>query len=182
MQSAQVVSLAPLLGMLLWAAAGDLRKRRIANWLTCSMMLTGLLRPLILHPAPITFGQSFAGIFGGAAIPLVLFALGAVGGGDVKLLAGVGAWLGTVAAVQVYCVQAILGLIIVLVQATAQGRLRLLSRNSAVLGLNLLHVGDLGVHHVAATGKSCRSVDKPLPFAVPVLAAVLILLAAGRIG
>jgi prepilin peptidase CpaA len=176
-----MVSVAPLLAMLLWAAVGDVRERKIRNWLTCSMILTGLLRPLLAHSAPITFSQSLGGIFGGAGIPLVLFAIGAVGGGDVKLLAGIGAWVGTVAAVQVYCVQAIIGLLIVLVQATAQGRLRTLSRNSAVLSLNLLHLGDVGVEHVAATGRSCRSVEKPLPFAVPVLAAVLLLVALGRI-
>jgi prepilin peptidase CpaA len=181
MKSAQLISIAPLLVMLLWAAIGDLRERKIRNWLTCSMILTGLLRPLLLHPAPITFWQSSLGIFGGAAIPLALFAIGAVGGGDVKLLAGIGAWVGTLAAVQVYCVQAIIGLCIVLIQATAQGRLKTLSRNSAVLSLNLLHVGDVGVAHVTATGQSCRSVDKPLPFAVPVLGAVLILIAAGRL-
>jgi hypothetical protein len=63
-----------------------------------------------------------------------------------------------------------------------QGRLRILSRNSAVLAINLVHLGDVGVEHAAATGRSCRSVEKPLPYAVPVLIAVISLLAAGWIG
>jgi prepilin peptidase CpaA len=176
-----VISLAPLLVMLLWAAIGDVRERKIRNWLTGSMILTGLARSLLSHGVPITFPESLVGVFGGAAIPLVLFAIGAVGGGDVKLLAGIGAWVGSAGAVQVYCVQAIMGLLIVLVQAASQGRLRTLSRNTAVLSLNLLHLGEVGVEHMAATGQSCRSVEKPLPFAVPVLAAVLLLVALGRL-
>jgi prepilin peptidase CpaA len=106
-----------------------------------------------------------------------MFAIGAVGGGDVKLLAGIGAWLGPWAVFQVFCVEAVIGMVIVLAQAAAQGRTQTLLRNSAVLAVNLAHVNDVGLDHVKATGQSSRSVDRPLPYAVPVLIAVLILLA-----
>jgi len=38
-------------------------------------------------------------------------------------------------------------------------------------------VRDVGLDHTKATGQSCRSVDRPLPYAVPVLVAMIILLA-----
>jgi prepilin peptidase CpaA len=171
----RILSILPLLFMLISAAVTDLRTRRIHNWLTFSIILTGLCRPLLVG-APPTVGQAALGMFAGAALPLVLFALGALGGGDVKLLAGVGAWLGPFPAVEVFCLAAIFGMLIVLAQAIFQGRLGVLSRNSVVLAVNLVHVRDVGLEHTTATGKSCQSVDKPLPYAVPVLLAVATIL------
>jgi prepilin peptidase CpaA len=176
------LQLLPLLLMLIWAAVEDLRSRRIRNWLTFSLLFTGITHSVIGDGGAISIGSSLAGAGVGFVLPLLLFAIGAMGGGDVKLLAGVGAWIGPMPVFQIFCTAAIVGMIIVLGQAAAQGRLRILSRNSAVLAINLVHLGDVGVEHAAATGRSCRSVERPLPYAVPVLIAVISLLAAGWIG
>jgi prepilin peptidase CpaA len=168
----------PLLAMLVWAAIEDLRVRKIRNWLTFSMLFSGLAQSL-LPGSHIGFGQSLLGFAAGFAVPFVLFVLGAVGGGDVKLLAGVGAWVGAVASFKIFCVQAVVGMIIVLAQAAWQGRLAKLGRNSAMLAVNLIHVDQVGLEHATLTGKSCKSVDRPLPFAVPVLIAVVLLALTG---
>jgi prepilin peptidase CpaA len=170
----RLLPLAPLLALLLWAAIEDVRARRIPNWLTFSLILTGILQSFIGHRG-ITPAAAGLGPLVGFALPLTLFLLGAVGGGDVKLMAGVGAWLGPAAVFEVFCATALIGMVIVLTQAIIQGRLRVLSRNTAVLAINMVHLGDVGIQHVSATGKSCRSVDKPLPYAVPVLLAVTLL-------
>lgn len=175
MTTARLLPAVPLLLMLTWAAVQDLRSRRIRNWLTFSIILTGIAQSLLGH-SPVSPAGSLWGLLVGFLLPLALFALGAVGGGDVKLLAGVGAWLGPWAAFQVFCAEAVIGMVIVLAQAAAQGRLRVLSRNSAVLAVNLVHVNQVGLQHATATGQSCRSVEKPLPYAVPVLLAVIGLL------
>jgi prepilin peptidase CpaA len=172
---ARLLPFVPLLAMLTWAAIEDLRTRRIRNWLTFSLVLSGIAQSL-MGSGTVTIGSSLAGCAVGFGLPLVLFALGAIGGGDVKLLAGVGAWVGAGAVFEVFCAAAVVGMVIVLAQACAQGRLRVLSRNSAVLAMNLVHIGDVGVAHTTATGKSSRSVEKPLPYAVPVLIAVVALL------
>jgi hypothetical protein len=65
----------------------------------------------------------------------------------------------------------------VLVQASLQGRLRKLLTNTTVLTVNLIHLQDVGLEHTRATGRASRSVDRPLPYAVPVLLAVLVILA-----
>jgi hypothetical protein len=65
---------------------------------------------------------------------------------------------------------------IALAQAAAQGKFRLLLRNSAVIAINVAHIGELGVDSVARTGKSYRSIDRPLPYAAPVLIAVIAVL------
>jgi prepilin peptidase CpaA len=167
---------APVIGMLVCAAIIDLRCRRIPNWLTFSLVLSGIVQSLtaggLVSPA-----SSLMGMGVGFAIPFVLFAIGALGGGDVKLLAGVGAWFGPQAAFNVIVIAALVGAVMVIAQALAQRRGRVLLRNTAVLAVNLAHVNEVGLEHAKATGLSCRSVDRPLPYAVLVLIAMLILLA-----
>jgi len=121
--------------------------------------------------------MSLAGFAVGFALPFTLFLLNAVGGGDVKLLAGLGAWFGPVAVFQIFVLEAILGAMLVIAQATATGRMKVLLRNSAVVAINLANVKEVGIDHVKSTGLSSRSIDRPIPYAVPVLAAVLILVA-----
>jgi len=167
---------APFLALLAWAALVDLRSRLIPNWLTFTLILSGIIVNFSFA-GPITAGQAFLGFLVGFGLPLALFILGAIGGGDVKLLAGVGAWMGPEVVVRVFAIAALVGAIIVLFQAIYQGRGRVLMRNSAVLAVNMAHMGDVGLDHVRATGQSSRSVERPLPYAVPVLIAMAILLA-----
>jgi prepilin peptidase CpaA len=170
---------APALGLLVWAAAQDLRSRRIPNWLTFSLVLSGIAQSIAFGSAAVcTPSASLLGLGVGFALPFLLFALGALGGGDVKLLAGVGAWFGPAAVFNVFVIAAVVGAVMVVAQALAQRRGKVLLRNSAVLAVNLAHLGDVGVEHARATGQASRSVDRPLPYAVPVLIAMLILLAA----
>jgi prepilin peptidase CpaA len=75
------------------AAISDLRTRRIPNWLT----YTGLLMAV---SARTIFGgwsglmSGVAGVFVAGGIFALFFFLGAMGGGDVKLMGAVGAWMG----------------------------------------------------------------------------------------
>lgn len=162
----------PLFALLIWAAIGDARTRRIPNVLTVCLAVMGLVQSFLpTHSVgPL---QSMGGLALGFGLTFILFALGALGGGDVKLLAGVGSWVGIWPVAMVFAVAAVVGMIIVLMQSARQGRMRVLFRNSAVLAMNLVHVGDVGVDHVSRTGRECRSVDRPLPYAVPVLVATI---------
>ncbi len=162
------LSAAPLVVLLIWAAIEDVRARRIANWLSFSLLIAGIVSAA-MGTGGVSLAASIGGALAGFAIPFVLFAIGALGGGDVKLLAAVGAWVGPLGAIEVFAASAVVGLIIVLIQALVQGKLTQLVRNSALLTVNLVHVADVGLAHVTATGKSTRSVEKPLPYAVPIL-------------
>ena len=166
---------APLLAGVGLAAVIDFRERKIPNWITFTLILSGLILGAT-STGMVSLGQSFLGLIVGFLLTLVLFLLGALGGGDVKLLAGIGAWLGPESALKVFALEAIIGLVIVLAQALQQRRMRTLFRNSAVLAVNLAHMNTLGVEHVKETGKTTRSVDRPLPYAVPVLIALVILI------
>jgi prepilin peptidase CpaA len=168
-----LLPLGPMLALLLWAAVQDLRTRRIRNWLTLSLAASGLLHSFL--GGPVGPGWAMLGLVVGFALPFLPYAFGALGGGDVKLLSGVGAWLGPTGALAVFLGAAVVGLVIVLVQCAWQGRLLALFRNSAVLAVSLAHVGQLGVKHASETGKACRSIDRPLPYAVPVFLATTFL-------
>lgn len=173
--------MAPLLAMLAWAAGVDLRNRRIPNALTLLIAATGLMQSFTAYPT-VSVAESVLGLLTGFGLTIALFVLGALGGGDVKLLAATGCWIGPLAVFEVFLAAAVIGMIIVLGQCAWQRRLGTLLRNSAVLAVNLAHIREVGVEHAQATGTSCRSVSKPLPYAVPVLAAVVLLaLAGGRL-
>jgi prepilin peptidase CpaA len=168
------LQLVPLLAMLVWAAIEDARTRRIRNWLTLSMVVTGFLQSIVCG-TPVGPLDSLAGFLLGFFLLFVLFAIGAVGGGDVKIVAGVGAWVGAVAVFKVFCAEAVIGMLIVLGQAVVQGQLRVLTRNTASVAISLVHIRSVGLKHTTETGKSCQSVNGRLPYAVPVLLAVLFL-------
>ncbi len=170
---------APLIGALAVAAVIDTRQRRIPNWLTFGLLAAGLGRAAVFGAAAV--GHAALGVLAGGAIPLVLYSMSAIGAGDVKLLAAVGAWVGPGPAVLIFMVQALLGLVIVVTQAVAQRRTGKLLRNGALIIANFGYVSELGLRNAVETGKSSRSISRPLPFAVPVFFAAVIVLSMGKL-
>ena len=166
---------APLLAALSWSVFADMRVRKIPNILTVPLAIAGVTTSFMSGHV-VTPTQSLLGLMLGFAIPLVPFVLGAIGGGDVKLMAAIGAWMGPMGVFMTYVVAAVVGMVIVLVQATAQGKLFALFRNSAVVAVNLAHLRELGVDNAKTVGHSCRSISKPLQYAVPLLISVVMLL------
>jgi prepilin peptidase CpaA len=75
-------------------AVSDVRSARIPNRLTYAALLAALpLRAALLGLAGLKSGAIGMLVAGG--LFLLLFALGAMGGGDMKLMAAVGAWVGS---------------------------------------------------------------------------------------
>jgi prepilin peptidase CpaA len=164
-----LISAAPLFVALVWAAVTDLRSRRIPNVLTFGLILTGLAQSFVATAGTVSPVQALLGFAAGFVLTFPMFAIGAIRGGDVKLIAGVGAWVGPWPVLAIFVAETVIGMVIVLAQALVQGRLKLLLRNTAVVGMNIAHLRDFGLDHVATTGNECRSINRPLPYAVPVL-------------
>lgn len=81
------------------AAIIDGLKLKVPNWITFPMIISGWVYSAVLSPNPGIEGLclSLVGTAVGLALLLPAYAIGGMGAGDVKLLAGVGAWMwGTV--------------------------------------------------------------------------------------
>ena len=170
----------PLFILLGIAVVTDVRSRRIPNWLNLLIVVTGLGNAAF-SGVPVSFTHALLGMLAGFGILIIPFALGAMGGGDVKMLAGIGAWLGAMATVQVYAVAAVVGLIVVITQCAATGRLTRLISNSTLIVANFANFDRLGKEQVIASGQSLKSIDKPLPYAVPAMIGVAVTVAMNSI-
>jgi prepilin peptidase CpaA len=110
------------------ACVADLRSRRIPNVLTFGAAIAGL----VVHTA--VEGASGALTAGGGWLTglilfLPFFALGGMGGGDVKLLAALGAWLGAYDTLYLALYSGVAGGALALVVAFARGYLRVALAN-----------------------------------------------------
>ena len=108
--------LAALAIALLVAAFTDLRSRQIANWLTGAIALTAPLfwwaNGLSLWPeVAVQVGVAVATF----AVLAVLFALRAMGGGDVKLLTALALWIAPVMFLKLVVIMALLGGVLTLI-------------------------------------------------------------------
>jgi prepilin peptidase CpaA len=75
------------------AIVDDVARRKIANWIPCSAFAAGLILQTI-QGGWRGAGAALAGTAAGAAVFLIFYLMGGMGGGDVKLMAGFGAVLG----------------------------------------------------------------------------------------
>lgn len=101
----------------------DLRERRIPNVITLPMILIGILYMGIFNGWS-GLGASILGMFLISFPYVIVFALGGMGGGDVKLMAAIGAWLGPAIGVWVLLMTVLSGLIITVIAAALYGRIR----------------------------------------------------------
>jgi len=93
---------------LIAASVTDVRQRLVPNWITVGLLFAGLLaRLLAAGPAAAAWGLAGAGA--GLLLLLLPFSRGWVGGGDAKLLAACGAWLGPLLVLEATLIGAVAG-------------------------------------------------------------------------
>jgi prepilin peptidase CpaA len=120
-------------------AANDVRGARIPNWLTYSGLGSALaVRCVVL--GWVGFKGGVSGLLLAGGIFYFLFLLGGMGGGDVKLMAAVGAWAGTKQAEAILVSSAIAGGILAVWYVLAERQ----------LGRTLLNTLALAQHHLTS--------------------------------
>ncbi len=104
--------------ILILAAWIDGKELKVPNWITFPMVLSGLV-----YSATIGDGIS-AGLLGmccGLLCLLPLYSVGGMGAGDVKLMAGIGAWVGWEITFYSFCVSVIVGAVMAVIMVASRG-------------------------------------------------------------
>jgi prepilin peptidase CpaA len=142
-------------------ALSELRDRRLPNSLLMALAMCGLAARL---PDGITgVGLGAAGLVVGIGVLLPLFAHGLLGGGDVKLLGAIGAWVGPVSTLHVALVGFALGGLLSVAIALSHRELR----RDVTTNLILAAAG-------AVPAVEARPLHRTVPLGAAFAAAVLI--------
>lgn len=113
----------PTLTVVAIASVSDIRDHRIPNWLVLPFLVGGLVTSGALH-GWFGFGQSVLGLLLGALCMGLLYCLGGLGMGDVKLCAAVGAWIGPHQLITALVLTGIAGGVIAIFEAVRGGFLK----------------------------------------------------------
>jgi prepilin peptidase CpaA len=156
---------------LAFAAVIDGWKLKVPNWLTFPFILGGLAYHTAMHGASgLLF--SFVGCAVGLFLLLIPYAIGGMGAGDVKLFAGVGAWVGWKITLGAFCVSGVVGGVLALLLMAFR---RLQGSDSNVFSRNwerfLLVWSELmtirNPNHLAELATARKSTALLLPYGIP---------------
>lgn len=120
-----------------WIAWGDLRSRRIPNYLTLGTVVAGLAYNLMSQGLP-GLVSGILGMLLGFAFLILPYLWGGMGAGDVKALAALGAWLGPKLTLFLFCYMGIAGGVIALGYLAWQGSLWEKTRQGWTFLFNLI--------------------------------------------
>jgi prepilin peptidase CpaA len=113
-----------LLVMLLAAAMFDLMYRRIPNWITVTGVVLGIAMNTVIGPPEGGLVFSLVGLLVAFGVYVALYALHAMGAGDVKLMAAVGALVGWQRWFGIFFVTALIGGVMAVILVVARGRIK----------------------------------------------------------
>lgn len=159
-------TLAVVLGV---ALGHDLATRRIPNWLVASALLAAVVLNVLtattagfLSGAVAGLGKTLLGALTGLVVMLPLYLLHAMGAGDVKLMAAVGAFLGPLPTLGAVLLVFLAGGVLSLAAALCSGTLKRVADNLRWMALGALSGCFGAASGVQTTGR--------LPYALAITA------------
>lgn len=150
-----------LLAVVLGAAVYDVRYRRIPNWLSVGGVLLGLALNSFLYQGLPGFLFALKGMVLGFTVYFVLYVLRAMGAGDVKLMAAVGAITGWHDWFGMFLITAMIGGLMAMILVARRGRVKKTLWNVAFI-LNSIRSG-----RPAYVGKEELDVRNPKALGLP---------------
>lgn len=150
------------------AAVIDGWKLKVPNWLTFPMIISGWIYSAAFSPYAGWEGLLFSlvGTAVGLALLLPAYAIGGMGAGDVKLLAGVGAWVWGTATLWAFAVSAIAGGVIALLMVLVRRKWGKHQMQFWVICNEILTVKDPA--KLAAIAAERKSSMMLLPYGIPI--------------
>lgn len=104
--------------ILILAAWIDGKELKVPNWITFPMVLSGLVYSAVAGDG---IAAGLQGMCCGLLCLLPLYAVGGMGAGDVKLMAGIGAWVGWEITFYSFCVSVVVGAIMAVLMVAYRG-------------------------------------------------------------
>lgn len=149
----------------------DVTSARIPNALTILGAVAGVAAHVLL-PGGVGPWTSLAGLGAGLLVFFLLFALGGLGGGDVKLMAALGAWIGWPAVLSLALFTALAGGVLAVAVALSRGYLRQALGNLRALARFWMIAGIRPEPSLTLeAGRGPR-----LPYALPIFAGLIVTL------
>jgi prepilin peptidase CpaA len=151
--------------VLIVAAWIDGKELRVPNWLTYPMVFSGLIFNAVVGGWA-GLGDASLGMVVGLATLLPLYSVGGMGAGDVKLMAGIGAWLGPVVTFYAFCVSTVVGGVMAVIMAWYRKDFTKHYNNFFMIALEFMHVKNpRELSRIAAERKSSMLL---LPYGIPI--------------
>jgi prepilin peptidase CpaA len=151
--------------VLIEAAVIDGWKLRVPNWLTFHFAIGGLLFAGYQGGATAAL-WALAGATVGLALLLPLYSIGGMGAGDVKLLAGVGAWMGPAVTLGAFLCSGVLGGLMALAMVARSGDYARHLGLLQTIGQEILTVRDPVKLSESAAGR--KPTMLLLPYGIPI--------------
>src|SRR5437764_1449894 len=150
--------------VLVEAAVIDGLKLRVPNWLTFHLVIGGLAYSAWIDGgAGLLRGSAGAAL--GLGLLLPLYAIGGMGAGDVKLLAGIGAWVGPALTVGAFVTSALTGGLMALAMVAWSGQYVRHWVQFQAIGHEILAVRDPA--KLAESAAARKPTMMLLPYAIP---------------
>jgi prepilin peptidase CpaA len=156
---------------LVLAAVIDGFELKVPNWLTFPMIISGWVISTVVcfwtgEPWWAGLGWSLVGTAVGLALLLPAYAIGGMGAGDVKLLAGVGAWMHAAHTFRAFCVSAIAGAALAVIMVLATRAWRKHANQFWLIFSEIVTIRDPNrLSEIAANRKSSMLL---LPYGIPI--------------
>ena len=159
----------------IYASIIDYRERRVPNWLNAALAAAGILAQYSYFGWS-GVGTALARLGVGFGVLIVPWAMHAMGAGDVKLMAAIGAWFGPLLTLLSFAVGGLIGGVMAVIMIVASGKLSQATANFGIIWAKCTRLST--AFSEVGSVKSFGSTTTLLPYGIPLTIGSLLILAA----